>query len=376
MVTWESMSPTPLMQASNGGRFADDEQKFFKKMQARRLVLKINNAPPRSSCLKTVMLACRLLAVGCSLAILTVPAMAQAWKPSAPVELIATNAPGGGSDRILRIFVKILTNNLPTPASVVNKPGGGGAIAYNYVNQHPGEGHHLVLASRSILTNNIAGNGPSYTSLTPVVHLFTEYISVTVKPNSPIKSGKQLIDFMRRDPTVISFGIATSLGGMNHQGAAVALKVAGIDLKKTKNVIFPSGGVATTALLGGHIDVVPISAAFGASLLRNQQIRMIAVTSPKRLHGVLADIPTWKEQGFDAEVTTYRYFTGPKGMTSEQIAFWEKAVERTAQADEWKKELAENYWQHKIMGNAELVSFLAQDEKVQKDFLSGIGLSK
>ena len=303
-------------------------------------------------------------------------AAAQGWKPDGPVELIATNAPGGGSDRILRIFVKILGKHIPTTATVVNKPGGGGAIACNYLNQHPGDGHYLLLASRSILTNNIAGHGPSHATMTSVVHLFTEYISIAVKPVSPIKSGTQLVDFVKRDPAAISFGIATSVGGMNHQGAATALKVAGIDIKRMKNVIFPSGGAAVTALLGGHIDVVPISAAFGASLLRNQQIRMIAVTSPGRLPGVLADVPTWKEQGFDAEVTTYRYFAGPKGMTPAQIAFWEKTVQSATQAEEWKKELAENYWQHKIMGNAELTAFLAQDNKIQKTFLADIGLAK
>ena len=52
-------------------------------------------------------------------------ACAQEWKPDKPIELIATNAPGGGSDRILRIMVKILGGYIPTPANVVNRPGGG-----------------------------------------------------------------------------------------------------------------------------------------------------------------------------------------------------------------------------------------------------------
>lgn len=317
-----------------------------------------------------------LLSATSLLAAVAASAAAQDWKPSEPVELIATNAPGGGSDRILRIFVKILAKHIPTAASVVNKPGGGGAIAYAYVNQHPGNGHYLVLASRSLLTNNIAGHGPSYTTLTPVVHLFKEYISVTVKPNSPIKSGKQLVDFMKRDPTVISYGIATSIGGPNHQGAAVALKAAGIDLKKMKNVIFPSGGAATTALLGGHIDVVPISAAFGASLLRNKQVRMIAHTAPQRLPGVLADVPTWKEQGFNVDVSSYRVLVGPKNMSRAQIAYWENTVQRATGDAAWKKELAENYWQHKIMGSTESIAFLAQDNQEQREFLRDVGLVK
>lgn len=303
-------------------------------------------------------------------------AHAQEWKPDGPVELIATNAPGGGSDRILRIFVKILGKHVPTPVTVVNKPGGGGAVSMNYVNQHPGSGNHLLLASRSIITNHIVGHGPSYATLTPVVHTFTEYISVNVKPVSPIQNARQLVDFMKRDPGVISFGIATSVGGLNHQGAAVAFKAAGVDLRKMKNVIFPSGGSAVTAMLGGHIDVVPISAAFGASLVRNKQVRMLAVTAPNRLPGVLADVPTWKEVGLNGEVETYRYFTGPKGMTPAQIAFWERTVERATQAEEWKKELAENFWQHKIMGHADLTKFLVRDHAVQKEFLAGIGLAK
>jgi putative tricarboxylic transport membrane protein len=280
-------------------------------------------------------------------------AHAQEWKPDGPVELIATNAPGGGSDRILRIFVKILGKYVPTPVTVVNKPGGGGAMAYHYAGQHPGSGNYLVLASRSILTNHIVGHGPSHATLTPVVHTFTEYISVNVKPVSPIQNAKQLVDFMKRDPGVISFGIATSVGGLNHQGAAVAFKAAGVDLRKMKN-----------------------SAAFGASLVRNKQVRMLVVTSPKRLPGVLADVPTWKEVGLNGEVETYRYFTGPRGMTPAQIAFWERTIERATQAEEWKKELAENFWQHKIMGHAELVKFLDRDHVVQKEFLAGIGLAK
>ena len=301
---------------------------------------------------------------------------AQEWKPDKPIELIATNAPGGGSDRILRIMVKILGSHVPTPANVVNRPGGGGSVAYNYLNQFPGDGHHLVLGSRALLTNNISGLGPSYTTLTPVVQVFTEYISVNVKPVSPIRTGKDLVSYMKRDPTAVSFGIATSVGGPNHQGAAAPLKAAGIDIKKMKNVIFPSGGAASTALLGGHVDVVPLSAGFGAQLVRNKQVRMIAVTSPTRLPEVLADVPTWKELGFDAEVSQWRIFIGPRGMTPAQIRYWEGLIQRVTQADEWKKELAENFWTPRVMGHTEVAKFLARDNQDARAFLTELGLAK
>ena len=305
-------------------------------------------------------------------------ALAQEWKPDKPVEIVATNAPGGGSDRIGRIMIKILQDGryVPTPVNMVNRPGGGSSVAYNYINQHPGSGHFLVMGSRSLITNNIAGHGPSYTDLTPVVRLFDEYIAVTVKPVSPIRTGKDLLSFMRKDPSVLSFGIATSLGAPNHSGVAAAFKAAGIDLKKMKNVIFASGGAASTALMGGHVDVVPISVAFAASLLRNKQVRLIAVTSPERLPGILKDVPTWKEQGADTVVSQWRILIGPKGMTTPQIAYWEHVMRRMIEAEDWKKELAENFWSSNYQSGAESRKFLARDHEDARAFLAELGLAK
>lgn len=300
------------------------------------------------------------------------------WKPEKPIEIVALNAPGGGSDRIARILVKVLTERrlVPVPVSVVNRPGGGGAIAYNYINQRAGDGHVLALGGRAILTNHIAGHGPSFNDVTPVVMLFDEYISVTVKPISPIKSGRQLVEFMKRDPTALTFGIATSLGNPNHQGVAAALKAAGLDLKKMKSVIFSSGGAATTAMLGGHIDVVPISVAFGASLLRNGQVRIIAVTAPQRLPGVLGEVPTWREQGYDALVSTWRCLFGPRNMTEAQIAYWEGVMRRVAATEDWKNELALNYWNSALMGSAEARKHMARDNEGVKIFLTELGLAR
>lgn len=300
------------------------------------------------------------------------------WKPEKAVELIALNAPGGGGDRILRIMASIIQERrrLEVPVNVVNKPGGGGAVAYAYLNQHPGDGHYIVLASKSLLTNHIAGRGPSYTEFTPVAFLFGEYISVTVKPDSPLKSGKEMIERLKKDPTGLSFGIATSMGNPNHQAVAAALKAAGVDIKKLRTVIFPSGGAASTAMMGGHVDVVPITAAFAASMARQGQVRVLAVTSPMRLSGVLAEVPTWREQGYDAVVSNWRAMVGAKGITPAQIAYWEQAMLRFVESEEWKKELENNFWRSEYMRSAEMRKYLDQDNAEAKVFLTELGLAK
>ena len=321
----------------------------------------------------------RTSAAAIAFALISGSAPAQpAWKPEKPVELIALNAPGGGGDRILRIMSSIMQErrHLDVPANVVNKPGGGGAVAYAYLNQHPGDAHYLVLASKSILTNHIAGRGPSYTEFTPVAFLFGEYISVTVKPESPLKTGRDIVERLKKDPAALSFGIATSMGNPNHQGVASALKAAGVDIRKMRTVIFPSGGAATTAMLGGHVDVVPITAAFAASMARQGQVRVITVTAPSRLADVLADVPTWREQGYDAVVSNWRGMVGPRGMAPVQVAYWEHALSRFVESDEWKKELEKNFWRSEYMRSAEMRKYLDQDNEQVKAFLAELGLAK
>lgn len=306
------------------------------------------------------------------------PAHAQGWKPEKPVEIIATNAPGGGSDRIIRIMLNVLQErkDFGVPVSITNKPGGGSAVAFAYLNQFAGDGHRMVMASKAMITNNISGRGPHYGEMTPVAHLFGEYVCVTVRPDSPLKSGRDLVERIKANPTSLSFGLATSVGGPNHQGVATALKVGGVDLKGMRNVVFPSGGAASTALLGGHVDVVPISAAFGASLLKNGQVRILAVGSPQRLGGVLADVPTWREQGFDAIVSNWRAMVGPKGMSAAQVAFWEEALKRFTDSAEWKKELEANSWAADFMNRAQTLKFLEREHAATKVFLTDLGIVK
>jgi len=300
------------------------------------------------------------------------------WKPEKAVEIVAANAPGGGADRIIRIMVNVFQERrqLDFPVNVVNKPGGGGSVAYNYLNLHPGDGHYLILGGKALLTNNIVGRGPSYTELTPIAHLFGEYISVTVRPDSPIRSGRELVERLRKDPAALSFGIATSLGNANHQGAAAALKAAGIDIRKLRTVIFPSGGAATTAMLGGHVDVVPISAAFAGSMVRQGQVRLLAVTSPARLTGVLAEVPTWREQGVDVVVSNWRNITGPKGLSDAHVAYWEEAFRRLVESDEWKKELEANFWTSEFMRSPATRKFLERENAEVRSFLVELGLAK
>ena len=307
------------------------------------------------------------------------PALAQGWKPDRTVEIVVNTAPASGPDKTARLLQKIFQDGRLTDAAIVvsNKPGGGGAIAYNYVNQSAGSGNTIAIASKSLLTAHVTGRMPlTYTDLTPIAHLFDEYIGVAVKADSPIRSGRDLIERLKKDPGAHAIGVATSLGNTNHQAVAAAMKTAGIDVRKLKNVVFQSGGNAAIALLGGHVDVVPVSIGSWVGPLKAGQVRIIAVSSPRRLQGLFADLPTWREQGADVVVSNWRSVVGPKGMTPPQIAFWETAIQRAMQTPDWKKEVESINAVSEFMGSAGFRKYLDADYAQVKAFLTELELAK
>ncbi|MEO8443118.1 MAG: hypothetical protein ABI547_11565, partial [Betaproteobacteria bacterium] len=81
------------------------------------------------------------------------------WKPAHNVEIISGTAAGGAVDRANRTVQKIWQDKkiLEVTSTVVNKPGGGNTIAWNYINQHAGDGHYVSIAPYTILTNKIIG---------------------------------------------------------------------------------------------------------------------------------------------------------------------------------------------------------------------------
>jgi putative tricarboxylic transport membrane protein len=174
----------------------------------------------------------------------------------------------------------------------------------------------------------------------------------------------------------LSFGVATSLGNPNHQGIAMALKDAGIDLRKTKTPVFQSGGNAIVALLGGHVDAVPGSVGLMRKYVEAGSVRLVAIAAPQRLGGIFATTPTWKEQGANAIVSNWRGFIGAPNMTPAQIAYWDNTLRQLTQTDAWKKELADNNWDNEYRNAAETRKYMDADYAELKAFLTELELIK
>jgi putative tricarboxylic transport membrane protein len=103
---------------------------------------------------------------------------------------------------------------------------------------------------------------------------------------------------------------------------------------------------------------------------------LIAVAAPQRVAGIFADVPTWREQRIEAVAPSYRAIIGPKGMSQEQIAYWDRVFQRLAQTETWKKELEKNEWEGSLMKSAETQRFLDAQYEEYRSILSELGLAK
>ncbi len=300
------------------------------------------------------------------------------WKPDRIAELIVSAGPGGNQDLTARVIQNVWQEKkIVSSAVVANKTGGGGAIASNYLSQHAGDPHYLMMLAPTLLTSRIMGTSKvDHNNFTPLAMLFNEYIFVSVKADSPIKNGRDLIEKLKAAPDSLSVAIATALGNHIHMGVALPMKAAGVDIKRMKVVAFKSSGQSLTAVLGGHVDIA--ASTFSALLphVTSGKLRIVGMSAPQRMTGLLAEIPTWKEQGANAVFDSWRGVVGAQGMNDEHRAYWEKAFSELSRTEEWKKDIEKNFRVNNFLGGKDADRYWDDQYKELEAALMELGMAK
>lgn len=319
------------------------------------------------------------LALTIGTATLTGIAAAQGWSPSRNVEIIVGSAPGGSNDKTARAVEKAIVDAklIPSTISVVNKPGGGSSIAFTYVSQKAGDPHTLMVGTTALLANHIVGRSKlNHMDFTPIASLFNDYVVFAVNANSSIKTGKELAAKLKENPQSLSIGFATALGSHNHIAAGMLAKSIGISPRELKVVAFKGSSEAITQLLGGHIDMVTTAAGNVSAHVAAGRLRVVGVSANQRFGGTLADIPTWKEQGVNLVYGGWRAIVAPKGLTAEQVSYWEGVLRKATEAPEWKANLERNFWSNDFVTSAQFTKDIDKDYNDMKAVLVDLGLAK
>ena len=215
---------------------------------------------------------------------------AQAWKPSRTIEYVVPSGPGAALDAAARQLAQLLERMklVQDPIVVANRSGGAGTIAIQTLMQHKGTRHWIATFTTGMINARAIGDVTStYLDTTPIAVILEESIVVAVRDDSPIRTVKDFVEVLRKEPDGLSIGIATSVGNHIHVGVAQPLQTAGVDVSRLRMVPFRSSADSMTALLGGHLDVVTASTPNVIAQMQAGKIRVLAVASAERLPGIL-----------------------------------------------------------------------------------------
>jgi len=274
------------------------------------------------------------------------------------VEAVVHTGPGGGSDVLARAVAIMIEkeNLLPVRMQVVNKPGGGGAVAAAYLAEKKGDQNTIGFFTGVWLTNPLmsAEAKISLRDLTPIARLVLEPAVIAVKADAPYKTLADFIDAAKKNP-----------GQLKQSGGSITSRDNVVRQLLQKNtgarwafISFPGGGERIAALLGGHVNMMVIEPAEAGEHIRAGNMRVLVQVSEGRLPG-FPNVPTLKEAGIDVPaVPQVRGVVAPPGIPRENIAYWEDFFRQLTRSASWTKYVEDNQFENAFLGGAEQSKFL------------------
>jgi putative tricarboxylic transport membrane protein len=299
---------------------------------------------------------------------------ASAFQPSRPVEVVVHTGPGGGSDLLARAVATMMEKEhlLPVPMRVVNKTGGGSAVAAAYLAEKRGDQNTVGFFTGVWLTTPLTSDKAKVTlrDLQPIARLVLEPALIAVKADSPYRTLGDFIDAAKRKPGELrqSGGSITSRDNVVRQ---LLQKATGA---QWAFISFPGGGERLAALLGGHVQMMVIEPEEAGEHIRAGNLRVLAQVTEQRL-ARFPEVPTLKEAGFDVPVVPQvRGVVAPPGIPAENVAYWEEVFRRLTRTASWRKFLADNQFEDGYQNAAELAKFYDEFTGQMRNILREAGV--
>jgi putative tricarboxylic transport membrane protein len=295
--------------------------------------------------------------------------------PSRPLELVVHTSPGGGTDVVARVVAEILVREklVNQPVNVVNKPGGGGAIAYTYIRSKRGDPHTIMaVASMAMLSQTVRPELKlGLENYTPIAFLAQDPQAVMVAAESPYRTLKDLLDAGRREPNSLAASI-TSPGGTGRLLIWLLERETGA---RYKAVTFKSGADALMQVMGGHTHFSTENISEGYGSVAGKKLRVLAVTSRTRLP-IVPEAPTMIELGYNIHVGTGRGFAMPADVPKDAASHMETLLKRVYDSPAWKEHAERNLYENLWMGSAEYGKHLAERRVLVQEFLQAVGIAQ
>ena len=291
--------------------------------------------------------------------------------PTKPIEMIVPFGAGGAADIAARVLASGAEKTLGKPIAVLNRTGGGGAIGYSAVKNARPDGYTLMWNSTALLTLAHAGNIDfDYRAFEAVCLISTETPTLAVKKDAPWKDLRELIEHARKNPGKVRVG-NSGFGSATHIAAEALEEVAGAPMTHV-----PFGqGLAVSSLLGGKIEASVQLPAEIAGPLDAGQVRLLAVSSGKRL-AAFPSVPTMTEQNVKVVFEIWRGVGVPKGTPKEILAQLEAAFAQAAKDKAFVDAAQKFGFTINYLPGAEFAKFLQGQDELVGRLVKKIGLKK
>lgn len=212
--------------------------------------------------------------------------------PSRKITFVVGFAAGGGVDTLARVVAQELTERFGYQIVVENRPGAASNIAAKAVAGAVPDGYTLLFTGNSWAINQTLYKNQGYATedLRPVAFAALDSVALAVNAGNKARTLRDLLDAAKEKPISLGFG-----GSAARIAGEYVFKV--LAKAPVTPVPFQSGAPALNALLGNHVDVIAGSIAEVNPQVQQGNVRVLAVTGPKRV-GVFPDVPTLAEVGF------------------------------------------------------------------------------
>ena len=294
--------------------------------------------------------------------------------PEKDINLIVPWSAGGGTDTIARALVKNSKEYLGVNVNVVNKTGGQGVVGMGYVRDSRADGYTVGLITFGLSTYNLIGLSDMTYRDFDLLQLLNQSAAVLfVKADSPWQTLKDLVDYAKANPGQVSLG-HTGAGGDKHLSVASFATANGIEFNY---VPFDGAAPASSAVLGGHVDVGVAGIAEIKQLYEAGEVRVLCVNNTESEAG-FPEIPTLTDAGYsvDSPVLDWRGLALPKGVDPIIKAKLEEGFKKMFDDPEFRAYCDEVGLNLVYKDSADFEQFLAGMEKVLEPTLDTIGLLK
>lgn len=309
-----------------------------------------------------------------ALMVLGFAAPAVAAYPEKPIEFITHSAPGGGSDVFARRVADMIGKEklIPVPLVVINKSGGGGAVAVAYVASKKND-PNMIFATTTSIYSTIARREVNVTlnDFKPICALIQDPSVFVVRADAPYKNVKEFIAAAKKKRKGINQGMG-SIGSTDHIMSRRIEKATGVEFNL---VSFKQTVEANTALLGGHVDFSIGNPSELAGQIEARTVRPIAVLTDERLP-YLPNVPTLKEEGIDLSFAQIRGIWATKNTPDDVVQYLENCFRKLAKTESWGKYLKDEMVLDRFMGHEDFKKWLESNIKSLEIDMKELGLIK